>query len=304
MSKCLLCESEDWYDYCSIENKKYSVVICRSCSFTELNPKPTEDELNKFYSELYRKKYSNQNEVTEDVIAYEQLRANRIVTVIKEYFKNSYSNILDIGCSSGTLLKNISNLSLKPVLYGIEMNDNYRKYIINNKIADKDKISNDDINEYYKDKENKFDFISIVHVLEHLRHPKKTLESIYKLLKDDGIMYIEVPNLKTPYNNLKKEYFAIYHLYYFTEKTLRYLLEITGFEIIKEQQIANTSICFVCKKVVECKPKIIDNNEFDIVINNLRKYEKKISFLYMREILVKIIIFMGLKSIIKKIFRR
>lgn len=183
MSKCLLCGSEDWYNYCSIESSKYAVEICRNCSFTELNPKPTEDELNDFYSELYRKKYSKQNLVTEGVVAYEQLRADRVVGVIKEYFKENYSNILDIGCSSGTLLKNIAKLSSKPVLYGIEMNDNYRDYIIKSNIVDKDKISNDDINEYYEDKENKFDFISIVHVLEHLRDPKRALQSIHSLLR-------------------------------------------------------------------------------------------------------------------------
>jgi 2-polyprenyl-3-methyl-5-hydroxy-6-metoxy-1,4-benzoquinol methylase len=301
MSKCLVCESENWFNYCSIEDGKYNVMICKDCSFTELSPKPTEKELNEFYSGLYRDKYSNQNEVDNEVVAYEQLRADRVVGVIKKYFKESYTNILDVGCSSGTLLKNIGKLSAKPILYGIEMNDNYRNFIVKNKIAQVENITNDDINTYFEGRKNKFDFISIVHVLEHLSDPKKALESIYQLLNGGGIMYIEVPNLKTPYNNLRKQYFAIYHLYYFTETTLRNLLKKVGFEIMEEQQIAGTSICFVCKKGVSKDTIVNKNDEFNILIHTLKKYESNYPFMYMKQIIIKLLIAMGIKDHVKKI---
>jgi len=303
--KCLLCESINWNKYCEIENGKYKVLICKECSFTTLSPIPTDNELNEFYARQYRNQYSNQDEVSDEVVSYEQLRADRVVGVVSDYYDSNYKNILDIGCSSGTLLKNISKLSQKSVLYGIEMNDNYRDYIIKNNIVEKNNISNDDINIYYINRENKFDFISIVHVLEHLRNPKKALESIYKLLSEKGMIYIEVPNLKTPYNNLRTEYFAMYHLYNFTEYTLKMLLLNTGFKILKEQQIAGTSICFVCKKetIVNIN-KSFDNSQYYKLITTLKKYEHLYPLSKLKIGVIKVLDLLGLKHFIKSLLNK
>ena len=85
----------------------------------------------------------------------------------------------------------------------------------------------------------------MVHVLEHIGQPLKILSKVRELLKQDAIFYIEVPNLNTPYRNLNKEYFQIYHNYYFSEQTLESLLIKSGFEIIKKQTQATTSIAFL-----------------------------------------------------------
>jgi len=302
--KCLLCESINWNKYCEIENGKYKVLICKECSFTTLSPIPTDNELNEFYSKQYRDQYSNQDEVSDEVVAYEQLRADRVVEVVNDYYDSNYKNILDIGCSRGTLLKNISKLSKQSIPHGIEMNDKYRNFIIENNIANKKNISNDDINSYYKEREEKFDFISIVHVLEHLRNPKETLESIHKLLSTKGKLFIEVPNLKTPYNNLRTRYFAMYHLYNFTEYTLRKLLIDSGFKILKEKQIAGTSICFICEKeTIFHNKKEYDKNEYLKVIRILNRYELLYPLQKLRLILIGILDFLGIKNFIKSILR-
>lgn len=302
MAKCIICENDNWFKYCDIEGQKYDVLMCKKCSFTKLDPTPTEEELNQFYSKTYREKYSNQDEVDQEVIDYEQLRANRVFSFIKPYFKKSFVNILDVGCSSGTLLKNVATLSDNPTLYGIEMNDNYRKFIVKTNLAKEDNITNSDINTFYKNQEEKFDFISIVHVLEHLKYPAKAIKSIHSLLNGGGIMYIEVPNLKTPYNNLRKQYFAIYHLYNFTETTLRALLKKVGFEIIEEKQIANTSICFVCKKnFSKIRELKIDDEEFSTVIKTLKKYERNYPLMLLKQYIIKVLEVLGMKEYIKKL---
>ena len=303
MNECMICGHNNWKKYCDIDNGKYDVLICKNCSLTTLFPLPTEKELNEFYSKLYRDKYSGQDEVNEKVIAYEQHRADRVVEVINKYFDSNYEYILDIGCSSGTLLRNISNLSNNHISYGIEMNDNYREYIIKEGIANRENITNGDINSFYIKQEGKFDCISIVHVLEHLRKPKLTLESIYKLLNERGILYIEVPNLKTPYNNLRNKYFAIYHLYNFTEYTLRLLLVKIGFKIIYEQQIAGTSVCFICKKDTKSHTNKFDNNQYKTLIKILNKYETRYPIRVLKLLLIRILDFIGIKDTIKNIFK-
>ncbi|MGB2551765.1 class I SAM-dependent methyltransferase [Campylobacter sp. MOP51] len=305
MEKCILCNSTDWFKYCDLKDYKYSVLICKDCSMCRLYPLPTDTELKEFYSKTYREKYSNQDTVSKEVVDYEQIRASRILDFVKPYFKESFENVLDIGCSSGTLLKNLSRLATSISLsrfnlYGIEMNDNYRNYIVSQDITDADKISNSDIYTYYYDKKEKFDFISIVHVLEHLRSPQEALKSIYELLNKDGIFYIEVPNLKTPYSNLRKNYFAIYHLYNFTDETLRLLLEKSGFEILEKRVMATTSIAYICKKTICFKNISLNGSyEFNFLIDILNKYEKRYPLAIVKQSIIKILIKLKIKDFVK-----
>jgi 2-polyprenyl-3-methyl-5-hydroxy-6-metoxy-1,4-benzoquinol methylase len=306
---CLVCGANTWKKFSEIENGKFTICICEKCSFTQLYPIPTQEELDNFYSKLYRDAYSENSEVNADVLAYEQKRAYRVVKVIEPYFNKDIKYILDIGCSSGRLLKNIEKLSTRATLHGIEMNEKYKSYIVEKGIVDKDKVSSQNINTFYEEQEGKFDFISIVHVLEHLRSPKEALESIYKLLSADGLLYIEVPNLKTPYNDLKKEYFAIYHLYYFTEYTLGMLLRLIGFKILHEAQIAGTSVCFVCQKHDKYNAVTFEDNamsiQYELLMGRLKKYEYryplKKHILKIKGNIVKVLEFFKIKNMIKKI---
>ncbi|XDF77807.1 class I SAM-dependent methyltransferase [Aliivibrio fischeri] len=303
---CLICDSSDWHMYCEIDNGNHDVLICKQCSFCQLSPIPTKKELDLFYASKYRDQYSNQNTVDKNVISYEQQRADRILKVLRPYFSKDSRNILDIGCSSGTLLKNVATLcDDAPIIHGIEMNDNYRKYIIKEGIASEDNISNQDIGTYYLGKEGKFDFISIVHVLEHLQSPGDALYSIRNLLSDKGKLYIEVPNMKTPYAKLVGEYFILYHLYYFTGYTLEKLLNKYGFNIIKSQKIANTSVCFICEKgAITEIDKSESKQEFQKVLSRLMYYKITFPIRKLRPRVVRTLNFLGVKELAKSLLKR
>lgn len=102
MHVCDLCGGSEFMNYCDLEGKiKRSIFICKKCSLTYLYPMPSADELNDFYRQDYRKKYSQQNFVTNEVVAYEQKRATRVTEMVCRYFNKDTSKILDIGCSSG-----------------------------------------------------------------------------------------------------------------------------------------------------------------------------------------------------------
>lgn len=307
--KCIICNNNDWEVYCKVENNKYDLLICRCCSLAKLSPMPTENELEHFYATEYRKLYSKSEAVSKHTIQDEQNRADNILKIIKPYFEPRESIcVLDIGCSAGVLLKNLYHLNSNIDAYGIEMNDKYREYIINNKILNKENISNSDINTYYRTRENQFDFITIVHVLEHLHNPRITLESIFKLLNRGGKLYIEVPNIKTPYYNLKKQYFRIYHLYYFSDFTLRNLLESVGFKILVEQQIARTSIAFICvKDSSELKKNFLNCNTTESKnIKNILKIYRVVEYpIYkLKMIAIQLLEILGIKEQIKLILKK
>lgn len=75
------------------------------------------------------------------------------------------------------------------------------------------------------------------HTLEHLYHPAVALGEIRRILKDDGILWIEVPNTDSLGKIIFRSHWVGWdtspHLYHFTPKTLSTLLERNGFRMEK-----------------------------------------------------------------------
>jgi 2-polyprenyl-3-methyl-5-hydroxy-6-metoxy-1,4-benzoquinol methylase len=106
-----------------------------------------------------------------------------------------------------------------------------------------------------------FDFIKLGHVIEHLADPSAVLRKLNTLLRDDGLILIDTDNAsglrtrieisirrllgerlaaylvrKLTGKNLRKRYGRLtppIHLYTFSPRSLRLLLERTGFTVVK-----------------------------------------------------------------------
>lgn len=94
---------------------------------------------------------------------------------------------------------------------------------------------------------NSFDLITLHHVLEHVDEPGTFLPLISLFLKDDGLVFIEVPNANSTLHQFVDFYFKIrglrwssrlsplhppFHKYGYSEKSLKYLLKKCHFKII------------------------------------------------------------------------
>ncbi len=81
-----------------------------------------------------------------------------------------------------------------------------------------------------------FDIVAMNHVIEHLKYPRETMESVARSLKPGGILYLVTPNHKSLdryYHALKWSGWDIpYHLIHFNPKSLSTLLETVGLEVI------------------------------------------------------------------------
>lgn len=247
--------------------------MCKNCTLVSLDPLPTEEELQAYYASRYRTQVSLSHEVSSKILEPEQARADRIMPLLLSQ-KRKIDNCLDIGCSTGTLLKNISTAyGENTQRHGLEFNDNYRNYALSKGyVSSKEYAYNVPVEQLDLQETERFDLITLVHVLEHMHNPLSALQTIWKRLADDGIFYVEVPNLKTPYGDLKKSYFAIYHLYYFSDKTLKQLLRKSGFEILETKVQARTSIAYVCKKSTPQK-EIGACDSYQRLIRRLKMYE-------------------------------
>lgn len=72
-------------------------------------------------------------------------------------------------------------------------------------------------------------------VIEHVTDPEAALRNAYRLLEDDGVLWLSTPNYESSFTRLKKFTDAMwnepYHITYFNYDGLAVLLEKCGFEI-------------------------------------------------------------------------
>jgi 2-polyprenyl-3-methyl-5-hydroxy-6-metoxy-1,4-benzoquinol methylase len=133
--------------------------------------------------------------------------------------------ILDFGCGWGGFLKKIIKEKL---LTGIELRKECILYIKKNikKIHISDNLNN--LNE-------KYDVITMFHVLEHIPHQIETLKTLKTKLTKNGKIIIEVPSANDfllKLKEFKKFTFWSEHLILHTENSLRKILEFSGFKKI------------------------------------------------------------------------
>lgn len=134
--------------------------------------------------------------------------------------------ILDFGCGNGGFLSRAKASAQKVV--GIEVQKSLQEFYDQNNL------------EIYADIEqvkNKFDLITMFHVLEHIKDPINLLKKLESKLTANGEIIIEIPNsndaLISIYKNKAFMDFTYWscHLYLFNEKTLSTIIKKAGYKI-------------------------------------------------------------------------
>lgn len=153
------------------------------------------------------------------------------------------SKVLDLGCWAGRLGEKLIK-EKKCEVFGVDINQKAielaKKRLTKAFVADLNKEK--ELQKLFDNQ--KFDFIVLVEVLEHLVNPEKLLTEIKKLLNKDGKIIISVPNianweirLQLLFGNFDYEQQGILdetHLRFFTRKSIRNLLMSFGYNIEQE----------------------------------------------------------------------
>ena len=80
--------------------------------------------------------------------------------------------------------------------------------------------------------DNSFDVLTLWDVLEHTPDPKAVLEECRRVLKPDGVLIVNYPDIEALVSRLmgrKWVFLLSVHLYYFTRETIQKLLAASGF---------------------------------------------------------------------------
>jgi 2-polyprenyl-3-methyl-5-hydroxy-6-metoxy-1,4-benzoquinol methylase len=207
------------------------VARCARCGFIYCNPVPPSQELRDYYAQSYA-----------DVESWSQTFGHDRFFVFREGLKeirryHPSGSLLDVGCSLGLFLNWARQVGFETA--GVELSPPAAKFA-------QERLG---LNVYCGTLQTapfapaSFEVVTFWDVLEHVADPRGDLRCAHQLLKSNGLLVVRVPNVgfHLPRTRLmrlvRKNGFigldACNHLNHFTARTLRALLERTGFRVLK-----------------------------------------------------------------------
>jgi len=234
LKNCPICGNDNFTVFLTsidhfLTKEKFNIVECSECGFTFINPRPEASQLAGYYeSDEYISHSGTNKGIVNSVYKYVRNFTHKSkLQIVSQYAKGN--KILDIGCGSGELLGLFKKNSWETL--GVEPNKNAREFAIGHNGIDV--VDEPRINEIENGSK---DVITMWHVLEHVSLVNDRLKEIYRILRDDGVVFIAVPNRISFDAVHYSEYWAAYdvprHLYHFTPDTMEKLLKKHNFSII------------------------------------------------------------------------
>ncbi|WP_157147133.1 class I SAM-dependent methyltransferase [Brachyspira pilosicoli] len=226
---CKVCSSNHYKKIGEIKNiwKEYKDIYqCDECSLYFIDS-PTDEEINSLYKNEYHNNIKNKLfEIAKSKMRY--ARSLSQFNFIKQTIDLKNKDICEIGAFDGLLLslfkKNNNNV------FGYELNDDARVYA--------KKKYDIDLKENFLESKSKYDIIILSHVIEHFREPKEILIKIKSMLKENGFIYIEVPNSpmtnECSYNMLMR-YLNTEHIVNFNMDNLIKFAESADLKIVRSE---------------------------------------------------------------------
>lgn len=188
---------------------------CKNCGFIQCSDL---DEVVKFYENLKDPGYENtRNE--------RKLQEQRLLKTFRKY--KPEGKLLDIGAGSGIMIeaaleRGYQAEGVEPSTW-LQENAQKRGLPVYQGVFPHPKTT------------GPYDVITFVDVVEHVIKPGELLNEIHRSMKDDGILVLVTPDVKSLAARLlrfKWWHFRFAHIGYFNRKTLRMLLERCNYEII------------------------------------------------------------------------
>lgn len=230
---CPVCNAKEFTlfltckDY-TVSQELFNIVSCKACNFKFTSPRPSDSEIGKYYKSEDYVSHTNTKKGLINKL-YHSVRSYTLKGKLKLISKYvSRGTMLDYGCGTGMFLGTCKDAGWNT--YGFEPDSDARTIalskglvVFNSKDEIKQKLGG-----------NKFDIITLWHVLEHVTDLKPTLQFFSDNLSDKGRLVIAVPNYTSFDAQLYKEFWAGYdvprHIYHFEINTISNLLGQFGFK--------------------------------------------------------------------------
>ena len=219
---CPLCHSDQSQLFDTLQDAGQAIEyrLCARCGMVYQGSDWKKDELNQFYANDYRKLVEGEDQVSDKNRAIEETRARLLVGWLRQQGVNAVKRHLDIGASTGALI-NRTRREYGAQVLGVELSNSHRAFAESRglpMLASLDALESSG--------SERFDLISLIHVLEHLPDPVGSLAQLRdRWLTPGGAFLLQVPNLYV-HNS-----YEIAHLHAFSQHTLTETLRLAGYSV-------------------------------------------------------------------------
>lgn len=224
-SSCPVCEGKGFSNHLTlldhmITQDVFTIVRCDSCGFHFTNPIPSEEVIGSYYkSENYISHSSSKTGLINK--AYNVVRnitLKRKVNLVSRLAKGK--NLLDVGSGTGHFLNASKGAGF--IVQGLEPDEDAKNFA-----KSEFSLALQDLNEISQIDSNSKDVITMWHVLEHVYHLKRDLSEFVRVLNEEGVFIVAVPNMSSwdakHYGTFWAAYDVPRHLYHFQEPTIKNL---------------------------------------------------------------------------------
>lgn len=247
---CPICSSTQFIPFLvctdfTTTQESFSLIKCQHCSLVLTSPRPNELSMGRYYES---DKYISHTGKSSAFFDYLYLFARAFTlrwktSLIKKY--NHQPSLLDYGCGTGEFLKICSSLGWET--FGVEPS-----HLAKAKAIELTKLNiKSDLVEL---EGQKFDVITLWHVLEHVSDLREKIIQLKHLLKPSGIIFVAVPNHESYDASVYCEYWAGFdvprHLWHFSRATMTKLLDNEGLKLdqIKPMRLDAFYVCLLSEK--------------------------------------------------------
>jgi len=247
---CPFCLSTKTIFFASKENYKFQrCLICRGLF---IKTTPSKKSLYDYYKKQFL--YAD-GRINEPII---RKRSKKILQNLRMSYPEAMT-ICDVGSGHGYFLDEASRMGFE--VFGIEPSKQLANaasinYAIPQFVGT--------LESFIKINKNKFDVVTCIHVIEHVMQPKDFMHSLLKLVKPEGILFLETPNADSHLVTIEKNSYTFLippeHLWIFSKKSIEKLLPKNAFISYTHTYSYPEHFMGIVKKIINANKKANNNS--------------------------------------------
>lgn len=234
LARCPVCQATRFTARTTIQG--VAIEACNGCGLLVQNPQPSDDQLAAIYGANYFIGSSENDPLAPHFDLVKRATASLQLDEVAAYLRERGQvadrlSLLEVGCGRGNMLLEARNRGYQ--IHGREFSTDAAR-VANLKLG-ADVVRVDAIGEETFPQQS-FDVCILADVIEHVRDPAGFLQTICRLLKPGGVVFIATPSTDSWSAKLLGWNWMEYkpeHLFFFNPKTITRLLENAGFDNVE-----------------------------------------------------------------------
>jgi 2-polyprenyl-3-methyl-5-hydroxy-6-metoxy-1,4-benzoquinol methylase len=214
----------------TVSSQAFQIAECSKCSLRFTQDVPAADDIGRYYQS---ENYISHTDTSEGLVnrLYQRVRKRTLRQkrkLVEVYTGKSNGSVLDIGSGVGAFTSEMAAHGWKAT--GLEPDDGARKVALESY-----GVRLEEPSALFSFPAETFDAITLWHVLEHVHELERYIETIKRLLRSDGRIFIAVPNYTSLDAKVYDRFWAAYdvprHLYHFSPSAMQTLIKTAGMQV-------------------------------------------------------------------------